>query len=105
MTEVFDMRCLTIFLQIIDFLVAFPPQGQALELVRSTNNSEKEIFPLKTPFKALYSLNTLMTCLREMSLAVEVSVTVLQPAHAGTNNQRRSIRILCLIALKSWSHS
>ncbi|KAJ5336162.1 Protein of unknown function DUF3517 [Penicillium brevicompactum] len=59
--------------QIIDFLVAFPPQGQALELVRSTNNSEKEIFPLKTPFKALYSLNTLMTCLREMSLAVEIN--------------------------------
>ncbi|KAJ5788202.1 hypothetical protein N7457_003192 [Penicillium paradoxum] len=51
--------------QIIDFLVVFPPQAQALELVRSKNNSETDMFPLQRPFKALYSLSTLSMCLHE----------------------------------------
>ncbi|KAJ5964740.1 uncharacterized protein N7479_004616 [Penicillium vulpinum] len=51
--------------QIIDFLVVFPPQIRALELVRSSNNTEKDMFPLQRPFKALYSLNTLSMCLHE----------------------------------------
>ncbi|CAI7640164.1 unnamed protein product [Penicillium glandicola] len=57
--------------QIIDFLVVFPPQARALELVRSSSNSEKDMFPLQRPFKALYTLNTLSMCLHEE--AVEMS--------------------------------
>jgi hypothetical protein len=63
------------FLQIIDFLVVFPPQGQGLELVKSNDKSATDLFPLKTPFKALYSLNTLSMCLHEAALAVDVSQT------------------------------
>ncbi|KAJ5502999.1 Peptidase C19 ubiquitin carboxyl-terminal hydrolase 2 [Penicillium fimorum] len=51
--------------QIIDFLVVFPPQVRALELVRSNSNTDKDMFPLQRPFKALYSLNTLSMCLHE----------------------------------------
>jgi ubiquitin carboxyl-terminal hydrolase 34 len=62
------------FLQIIDFLIVFPPQGQALELVKSNDNSEVHMFPLNTPFKALYSLHTLSICLHGVALAVDVSL-------------------------------
>ncbi|OGE53350.1 hypothetical protein PENARI_c008G00898 [Penicillium arizonense] len=54
--------------QIIDFLLVFPPQEQAVNLVRSVDNSEKDMFPLQKPFKALYSLNTLSICLHEEAL-------------------------------------
>ncbi|OQD90430.1 hypothetical protein PENANT_c001G09677 [Penicillium antarcticum] len=54
--------------QIFDFLVAFPPQEQAVNLVRCIDNSEKDMFPLQKPFKALYSLTTLSVCLREEAL-------------------------------------
>ncbi|KAJ5542931.1 hypothetical protein N7535_005353 [Penicillium sp. DV-2018c] len=57
--------------QIMDFLVVFPPQAQALELVRSKDNCEKDLFPLQRPYKALYSLHTLSLCLHEE--AVEMS--------------------------------
>ncbi|KAJ5498532.1 hypothetical protein N7453_007583 [Penicillium expansum] len=65
--ELYDMLDLKDDLarQIIDFLVVFPPQVRAVELVRSSNNTEKDMFPLQRPFKALYSLNTLSMCLRE----------------------------------------
>ncbi|CRL25236.1 Peptidase C19, ubiquitin carboxyl-terminal hydrolase 2 [Penicillium camemberti] len=65
--ELYDMLDLKDDLarQIIDFLVVFPPQARALELVRSNSNTEKDMFPLQRPFKALYSLNTLSMCLHE----------------------------------------
>ncbi|KAI1835108.1 hypothetical protein DTO006G1_6636 [Penicillium roqueforti] len=65
--ELYDMLDLKDDLarQIIDFLVVFPPQVRALELVRSNSNTEKDMFPLQRPFKALYSLNTLSMCLHE----------------------------------------
>ncbi|QQK40129.1 Ubiquitin Carboxy-terminal hydrolase, putative [Penicillium digitatum] len=71
--ELYDMLDLKgdLARQIIDFLVAFPPQVRALELVRSNSNTEKDMFPLRRPFKALYSLNTLSMCLHEE--AAEIS--------------------------------
>lgn len=63
--------------QIIDFLVVFPPQTQALELVRSKSNSDKDMFPLQRPFKALYSLSTLSMCLHEQAVEVSLIIFVL----------------------------
>ncbi|KAJ5770638.1 uncharacterized protein N7511_002689 [Penicillium nucicola] len=74
--------------QIFDFLVVFPPQEQAVNMVRSIDNTEKDMFPLQKPFKALYSLNTLSSCLHEEALetpprcdlvshSIEVLVTLL----------------------------
>ncbi|CAG8135950.1 unnamed protein product [Penicillium salamii] len=72
--ELYDMLDLKDHLarRIIDFLVVFPPQGQAVELVKSHKNSEKEMFPLTVPYKALYSVNTLSMCLHDVPLAVDV---------------------------------
>ncbi|CAG7920692.1 unnamed protein product [Penicillium olsonii] len=71
--ELYDMLDLKDDLarQIMDFLVVFPPQGQAVELVESTKNSEKDMFPLALPFKALYTLNTLSMCLHDVPLALD----------------------------------
>lgn len=70
MTLVFQLNADTDTLQIIDFLVVFPPQARALELVRSNSNTEKDMLPLQRPFKALYSLNTLSMCLHEEAAEV-----------------------------------
>ncbi|KAJ5446004.1 Peptidase C19 ubiquitin carboxyl-terminal hydrolase 2 [Penicillium cf. griseofulvum] len=67
--------------QIIDFLVVFPPQVRALELVRSNSNTEKDMFPLQRPFKALYSLNTLSMCLHEE--AAEMSPDLAFVSHSN----------------------
>ncbi|KAJ6172641.1 hypothetical protein N7470_001708 [Penicillium chermesinum] len=51
--------------EIYDFLSVFPPQERVTSLVRSTEISEKELFPLQTPFIAFYSFNALSACLRD----------------------------------------
>jgi ubiquitin carboxyl-terminal hydrolase 34 len=66
------LKIITDAFQIIDFLVVFPPQAQALELVRSKDSSEKDLFPLQRPYKALYSLNTLSLCLHEEAVEVRL---------------------------------
>ncbi|KAL1955095.1 hypothetical protein VTO42DRAFT_9029 [Malbranchea cinnamomea] len=54
--------------EIFDFLVVFPPQKRVRDFVRSPTTSMAEIFPLDKPYKLLYSINCLTTCLREESL-------------------------------------
>ncbi|KAL1880253.1 hypothetical protein Plec18167_003656 [Paecilomyces lecythidis] len=57
--------------EIFDFLVVFPPQKRVRDLVRSEENSAEEIFPMDKPYKLLYSVNALTTCLREESTEEE----------------------------------
>ncbi|KAI1997922.1 hypothetical protein LOZ51_002594 [Ophidiomyces ophidiicola] len=53
---------------IFDFLIIFPPQQRARETVRSSDVSEADMFPLKTPYKLLYLINSLLVCIREEAL-------------------------------------
>lgn len=57
--------------EIFDFLVVFPPQQRVRDLVKSEANSAEEIFPMDKPYKLLYSVNALTTCLREESTEEE----------------------------------
>ncbi|KAJ9326994.1 hypothetical protein DTO027B3_2234 [Paecilomyces variotii] len=57
--------------EIYDFLVVFPPQKRVRDLVRSEANTAEEIFPMDKPYKLLYSVNALTTCLREESTEEE----------------------------------
>ncbi|PYH95762.1 ubiquitin hydrolase [Aspergillus ellipticus CBS 707.79] len=54
--------------EIYDFLVVFPPQDRVLQLVKSTDKNEDDIFPMDKPYSLLYSVNALSVCLREESL-------------------------------------
>lgn len=54
--------------EIYDFLVVFPPQQHVRDLVKSEDKSDREMFPMEKPYKLLYSVNALTTCLREESL-------------------------------------
>ncbi|OJJ67421.1 hypothetical protein ASPBRDRAFT_341882 [Aspergillus brasiliensis CBS 101740] len=54
--------------EIYDFLVVFPPQDRVLELVKSTEKTEDEMFPMDKPFSLLYSVNALSVSLREEAL-------------------------------------
>lgn len=56
--------------QIYDFLSVFPPQERVRNLVRAESNTEQEMFPMEKPYKLLYSVKALSTCLREESLEV-----------------------------------
>ncbi|KAE8407660.1 hypothetical protein BDV37DRAFT_5930 [Aspergillus pseudonomiae] len=54
--------------EIYDFLVVFPPQERVLQLVRSTEKSDQDVFPMGKPYNFLYSVNALSICLREEAL-------------------------------------
>ncbi|KAE8149454.1 hypothetical protein BDV25DRAFT_156255 [Aspergillus avenaceus] len=54
--------------EIYDFLVVFPPQERVLQLVKSTDKSEQDMFPMDKPYNFLYSINALSICLREEAL-------------------------------------
>jgi ubiquitin carboxyl-terminal hydrolase 34 len=54
--------------EIYDFLVVFPPQKRVLQLVRATDTSEQDMFPIDKPYNFLYSVNALSNCLREEAL-------------------------------------
>ncbi|KAI2935085.1 hypothetical protein CBS147320_819 [Aspergillus niger] len=54
--------------EIYDFLIVFPPQDRVLELVKSTDKTEDEMFPMDKPFSLLYSVNALSVSLREETL-------------------------------------
>ncbi|KAE8348923.1 hypothetical protein BDV28DRAFT_73623 [Aspergillus coremiiformis] len=54
--------------EIYDFLVVFTPQEKVLRLVRSTDKSEEDMFPMDKPYNFLYSVNALSICLREEAL-------------------------------------
>ena len=71
--ELYDLLALRDDLaqEVFDFLTVFPPQDRVLQLVRSENCSENELFPFHQPFVAFYSFRTLLMCLRDE--AVEVS--------------------------------
>lgn len=58
--------------QIYDFLMVFPPQERVLRLVKSSDNTEKEMFSMDKPYSFLYSINTLMICLREENIEVSL---------------------------------
>ncbi|OAX82322.1 hypothetical protein ACJ72_03333, partial [Emergomyces africanus] len=51
--------------EIFDFLVVFPPQQRVRDFVRSKETSEPEMFPWAKPYKLLYSINALITCIKE----------------------------------------
>ncbi|RJE26267.1 hydrolase [Aspergillus sclerotialis] len=53
--------------EIYEFLVVFPPQERALQLVKSENKTEDEMFPMEKPYSFLYSVNALSACLAEES--------------------------------------
>ncbi|KAL4889224.1 hypothetical protein BDV59DRAFT_187150 [Aspergillus ambiguus] len=54
--------------EIYDFLVVFPPQERVLQLVKSADKAEDDMFPMDKPYNFLYSVNALSTCLREEAL-------------------------------------
>ncbi|KAF9893427.1 hypothetical protein FE257_010739 [Aspergillus nanangensis] len=54
--------------EIYDFLVVFPPQERVLQLVKSTDKTEQDMFPIDIPYSFLYSVNALSICLREEAL-------------------------------------
>jgi ubiquitin carboxyl-terminal hydrolase 34 len=72
-------RCLLWLSQIYDFLVVFPPQERVIELVKSLEKTEEDIFPANKPYSLLYSANTLSSCLREEALEV-VPITRPRPS-------------------------
>lgn len=54
--------------QVFNFLIVFPPPDRILDLVRSEQNDEKDLFPYRKPFIAFYSFHVLLICLREEAL-------------------------------------
>jgi ubiquitin carboxyl-terminal hydrolase 34 len=56
--------------EIYDFLIVFPPQERVKELVKAESNTEDKLFPMEKPYKLLYSVKALSTCLREELLEV-----------------------------------
>lgn len=51
--------------EIYEFLVVFPPQEKVMNLVKSTDQTDENMFPMAKPFKFLYSVNALSECLRQ----------------------------------------
>ncbi|KAL4968635.1 putative ubiquitin C-terminal hydrolase [Aspergillus stella-maris] len=54
--------------EIYDFLVVFPPQENVINLVKSTDITEEDMFPMAKPYNFLYSVNALSDCLRHEGL-------------------------------------
>ncbi|XHG03146.1 hypothetical protein AWENTII_006465 [Aspergillus wentii] len=54
--------------EIYDFLVVFPPQERVLQLVKSDDKTDQDIFPIEKPYSFLYSVNALSVCLRDQAL-------------------------------------
>ncbi|PGH08928.1 ubiquitin thiolesterase [Blastomyces parvus] len=54
--------------EIFDFLAVFPPQQRVRDFVKSKDTSEPEMFPLEKPYKLLYSIKALTTCIGEQIL-------------------------------------
>lgn len=50
-----------------DFLVAFPPHGSIMALVLSKDTTLDTLFPPSAPFKILYSVYALRTCLLQQT--------------------------------------
>ncbi len=51
--------------QIFDFITSFPPEHKIRKMVVDINTPISSILPAGQPYKALYCINTLQTCLRE----------------------------------------
>ncbi|KAI9815552.1 MAG: hypothetical protein M1827_002686 [Pycnora praestabilis] len=54
--------------EIYAFLINFPPQEKVRIVVRAAKSPASDVFPSCQPYKALYSINTLRTCLKEQLL-------------------------------------
>ncbi|KAL4923242.1 putative ubiquitin C-terminal hydrolase [Aspergillus undulatus] len=54
--------------EIYEFLVVFPPQENVVCLVKSTDKTAEDMFPMAKPYKFLYSVNALSDCLRQEAL-------------------------------------
>ncbi|KAL4918129.1 hypothetical protein BDW62DRAFT_68207 [Aspergillus aurantiobrunneus] len=54
--------------EIYEFLVVFPPQEKVLNLVKSIDQTEENMFPMVKPYIFLYSVNSLSECLRQEAL-------------------------------------
>ena len=53
--------------QVHEFLVAFPPHDSIVELILSKETTLEALFPPTAPFKILYSVYTLRTCLLQQT--------------------------------------
>ncbi|KAL4783116.1 hypothetical protein BJX76DRAFT_270130 [Aspergillus varians] len=54
--------------EIYEFLVVFPPQDKVVNLVKSTEKTDGDMFPMAKPYTLLYSVNALSDCLRQEAL-------------------------------------
>ena len=64
-TLVMDIRTTSDINQVLDFLKAFPPHETVTVMVCVKDSPLGLIFPLETPFKVLYSIYALRTCLEQ----------------------------------------
>ncbi|KAL3477353.1 hypothetical protein BJX99DRAFT_226442 [Aspergillus californicus] len=54
--------------EIYEFLIVFPPQERVMKLVKSTDKTDEDMFPMDRPYNFLYSVLALSECLREEAL-------------------------------------
>ncbi|KAL5003429.1 hypothetical protein BDV10DRAFT_154983 [Aspergillus recurvatus] len=54
--------------EIYEFLIVFPPQEKVMNMVKSTDETDGNMFPVDRPYNFLYSVNALSECLRQEAL-------------------------------------
>ncbi|KAL4978597.1 hypothetical protein BDW66DRAFT_16203 [Aspergillus desertorum] len=54
--------------EIYEFLIVFPPQEKIMDMVKSTDETAENMFPMNRPYSFLYSVNALSECLRQEAL-------------------------------------
>ncbi|KAL6232934.1 hypothetical protein BDW75DRAFT_216372 [Aspergillus navahoensis] len=54
--------------EIYEFLIVFPPQEKVMDMVKSTEETAENMFPVDRPYNCLYSVNALSECLRQEAL-------------------------------------
>ncbi|KAI9374010.1 hypothetical protein BJX61DRAFT_541164 [Aspergillus egyptiacus] len=68
--DLYDLLNLDDYLarEIYEFLVVFPPQEKVMDLVKSVDRDDANMFQMNRPYNFLYSVNALSECLREEAL-------------------------------------
>ncbi|RDW90490.1 putative ubiquitin C-terminal hydrolase [Aspergillus mulundensis] len=54
--------------EIYEFLMVFPPQEKVMDLVKSADANDDNMFPMAKPYNLLYSVHALSECLRQEAL-------------------------------------
>ncbi|KAL4986994.1 hypothetical protein BDW68DRAFT_162080 [Aspergillus falconensis] len=54
--------------EIYEFLIVFPPQEKVMNMVKSADETNENMFPVDKPYNFLYSVNALSECLRQEAL-------------------------------------